>query len=162
MSARSEINLVEAHTPARVPLVRALFEEYAAWLGQDLCFQGYAAELARLPGDYAPPRGALLLAEVGGATAGCVALRSFDGDTCEMKRLYVRGGFRGRGVGRALAVAVIERARDIGYARMCLDTLATEQLAAANRLYESLGFHDIPSYYGNPIPTARYMALDLT
>jgi len=150
--------------PARVPndlaQVRALLREYEVELGVDLTFQGFEQELADLPGDYDPPRGALLVAEVDGTVAGCVALRPLEGDACEMKRLYARPAFRGRGVGRALALAVIAEARRIGYARMRLDTLPV--MAEAQALYGQLGFTDIPPYRENPVPGVRYLELTLT
>lgn len=144
---------------AEIGTVRALFREYEASIGVDLCFQGFEAELAGLPGDYAPPRGTILLARSGGELAGCVALRPLEGDDCEMKRMYVRPAFRGRGIGRALAESIVAEARRAGYRRMRLDTLATMITAIA--LYESLGFRRIPPYRHNPIPGAVYMELEL-
>ncbi len=149
--------------PAVVPddlaHVRALLREYEVELGIDLCFQGFEQEPDSLPGDYAPPPGALLLAEVEGAVAGCVALRPLDAETCEMKRLYARPAFRGRGVGRTLAEAVIAEARRVGYTRMRLDTLPV--MTEAQALYGRLGFTDIAPYRDNPVPGARYMELSL-
>lgn len=140
-------------------VARALFREYAAALSFSLCFQGFDAELAGLPGDYAPPRGRLLIASVDGAPAGCVALHPF-GAGCEMKRLYVRPAFRGHGVGHSLAARVIAEARALGYPRMLLDTIADE-MAAAVALYRALGFREISPYRDNPIPGALYMELPL-
>jgi ribosomal protein S18 acetylase RimI-like enzyme len=149
--------------PARLPdelrTVRALLREYETELGVDLGFQGFEQELAGLPGDYIAPRGALLVAEVEGAIAGCVALRPLDGNACEMKRLYARPAFRGRGVGRALAAAVIAEAKVIGYARMRLDTLPV--MPEAQALYARIGFHEIPPYRENPVPGTRYLELSL-
>jgi ribosomal protein S18 acetylase RimI-like enzyme len=145
--------------------VRALFREYADWLQVDLCFQGFEAELAGLPGAYRPPGGGVWLAETiggegaSGELAGVVALRPIDGARGEMKRLWVRPGFRGLGLGRRLAETVIEAARRAGYRHLCLDTL--EQMQAAHGLYRQLGFGDITPYYDNPLDGVRYLALDL-
>jgi ribosomal protein S18 acetylase RimI-like enzyme len=153
-----------AVTPARVPddldHVRALFREYGEWLGEDLCLHGFGAELENLPGPYAPPGGRLLLARLGGEPAGCVALRALEGDACELKRLYVRPAFRGRGVGRALVASALEAARAAGYRRVCLDTLP-RRMAEAQALYRAFGFTPIEPYYANPIPGAVYLALTL-
>lgn len=155
------MELVAAHTAEYLDAVRALFQEYASDIRADLCFQGFDRELAELPGHYAPPDGRLLLAREGrqGDFAGCVALRPLDPRTCEMKRMYVRPIYRRHGVGRMLATAVIEAAREIGYERMRLDTLAHMTVAIA--LYRSLGFEDVAPYYPNPLPGATYMELDL-
>jgi ribosomal protein S18 acetylase RimI-like enzyme len=139
---------------------RELFEEYASWLEISLCFQNFDKELAGLPGDYAPPSGRLLLATENEQTAGCVALRKINEDTCEMKRLYVRPDFRGRGLGRTLTEAVIQAGREIGYERMCLDTLPGK-MGQAVALYRSLGFKEIPPYYDNPVQGATFMELKL-
>ena len=140
--------------------VRALFREYAVWLQVDLCFQGFEAEMAALPGRYAPPSGRLYLAEVDGVVAGAIGLRELEPGVCEMKRLFVRDFARGRGAGRLLVERVIADARDMGYAAMRLDTLR-QRMAAANALYDELGFRDIPAYYANPVENVRYMELDL-
>jgi len=146
---------------ADLEAVRVLFREYEAWLDHDLCFQGFEAELAGLPGRYAPPSGRLWLAGVAGAAIGCVALRTIAPGVGEMKRLYVRDVARGTGAGRALANRVVEDARGMGLERMRLDTLRIPRMAAAQRLYESMGFTDIPAYYDNPLPGVRYMELAL-
>jgi len=141
---------------------RDLFREYHDWLGIDLCFQGFAQELASLPGDYAPPRGRLLIAErigVPGEIAGCVALRPLDERRCEMKRLFVRLDQQGAGIGRRLVERLLAEARAIGYQSIVLDTLP--QMRAAQPLYESLGFREIEAYYHNPTPGVRYLGLDL-
>jgi len=153
------ITLVQVETPRQVEDVRQLLREYEASLNVSLCFQGFEKELAELPGDYAPPRGRLLLAYDGGQPAGCIALRALDDETSEMKRLYLRPGFRGQGAGRQMATAIIEEARKLGYKRMRLDTLAAMQEARA--LYESLGFKRIEPYYRNPHPGAEFMELEL-
>jgi putative acetyltransferase len=160
---RTDVVIRDARDPADFAAARHLFEEYAAALGVDLCFQNFAHELATLPGDYAPPRGCLLLAGVG-RPVGCVALRELAGRGSaaggEVKRLYVQPTVRGARVGHALAVAVIERARAIGYRTLKLDTLAT--MTQAQALYASLGFRECAPYYHNPLPDVVYMSLDLT
>ena len=159
MDTASEVSLVEPATPAQWDTVRSIFREYAAGLGVDLAFQHFEAELAGLPGEYAPPTGALLLAYIGAELAGCAAMRAIaDVDypnACEMKRLYVRPGFRGCGVGRLLAQALIDRATQGGYSCMLLDTL--DDMEAARDLYDSLGFEEIPPYYYTPVPGAHYL-----
>lgn len=143
--------------------LREILREYAQGLGVDLCFQHFDHELATLPGEYAPPRGALFLAKVEGLGAGCCALRPIDNadypNAAEMKRLYVRDAFRGLGLGRRLAEAAMDAARQGGYATVLLDTL--NDMEAARALYTDLGFHEIPPYYHNPIPGAHYLKADL-
>ncbi len=138
---------------------RDIFTEYAQSLNVDLCFQGFDEELAQLPGEYASPRGALLLARVDGAVAGCCALRPLDAadypNAAEMKRLYVRQAFRGLGLGRRLADAILDEARMAGYSCVLLDTL--DDMEAARALYEDLGFEEIPPYYHNPHAGAHYL-----
>jgi GNAT superfamily N-acetyltransferase len=139
--------------------VRRLFREYADGLGVDLCFQGFEGELAGLPGDYAQPTGTLVIARVDGAPAGCVAAHRWEADSCEMKRLYVRSAFRGSGCGRALVEHVLGWARAGGYRRVVLDTLPS--MGDAQRMYARYGFREIAPYRANPVPGARYLALDL-
>ncbi|MDX6385325.1 MAG: hypothetical protein QOK48_2898 [Blastocatellia bacterium] len=154
------IKMIHAESPEDIQLARTLFKEYEAWLQVDLCFQSFEKELAELPGKYAPPDGRLLLAFVNGKLAGCVALRKIGEGSCEIKRLFLRGEFRGLGLGRKLAEAVIAEARGIGYERMRLDTLS-EQMGDAIRLYGALGFKEIEPYYDNPVAGAKFMELDL-
>jgi ribosomal protein S18 acetylase RimI-like enzyme len=150
----------EPSSPEDFTIVRTLFQEYADSIGIDLSFQGFQAELAGLPGKYAPPRGALFIAYDDSLPLGCVALRPLDEpDVAELKRLFVRQAGRGRGVGKALTRLAIERARTIGYRAIRLDTLAT--MKDAQKLYRSLGFREIPAYTFNPLPDAAYMELDL-
>lgn len=153
------MEVVDGHVAEHVPVVRALFEEYAAALGVDLGFQDFDRELAELPGEYVPPGGRLLLALDEGNPAGCVALRPFEPGICEMKRLYVRSAFRGTGLGRLLAERIVGAGRDAGYERMRLDTLPA--MAAARGLYESLGFVEIEAYRPNPIHGTTYFELAL-
>jgi ribosomal protein S18 acetylase RimI-like enzyme len=145
--------VTEIRQEGDLELVRTLFREYGDGLGVDLAFQDFERELAGLPGDYER----LLVARIDGEPAGCVALRPLDGGACELKRLYVRTAFRGRGLGRTLAGAAIAEARALGYERMRLDTLPSMSEAIA--LYESLGFRDVEPYRFNPIPGSRYLEL---
>jgi ribosomal protein S18 acetylase RimI-like enzyme len=153
------VEIIQAETPEHVGAVRGLLLEYADTLGVDLSFQGFDEEVAGLPGAYAPPSGCLLLAVDGGRAAGCVALRAREPGICEMKRLYVRAAYRGTGLGRRLALVVIEEAERLGYERMRLDTLPS--MGAAHALYHSLGFREIEPYAANPVPGARFLELDL-
>jgi ribosomal protein S18 acetylase RimI-like enzyme len=139
--------------------IRPLFEEYAASLTFDLSFQDFAGELAGLPGGYAPPTGALLLARVDDEPAGCVALRALDGGPGELKRLYVRPAHRGLGLGRQLAERALAIAAELGYSSIRLDT--TPEMGAAHELYRTLGFREIEPYRSNPVPGTRYLELDL-
>lgn len=162
----AELPVLELVTPCGhedLQSTREIFQEYAHGLGVDLSFQGFDEELAMLPGDYAPPRGALFLSKVDGVVAGCVALRPLDcsdyPDAAEMKRLYVRPAFRGLGLGRQLAEAALDAARQGGYATVLLDTL--DDMESARALYEDLGFEAVEPYYHNPIPGAHYLKADL-
>ena len=162
MSANS-ITIRPATTAADMEIARALFLEYAAWLQIDLCFQGFAEELANLPGSYALPGGRLLLSE-DGVPAGCVALRRLSlersGAACELKRLWVRPDFRGRHVGHLLTQEALAAARAIGYRQIKLDTLPA-LMPAAVALYRDLGFTDCAPYYDNPIPGSLYLECTL-
>lgn len=142
-----------------IEVVRALFAEYAAELPVDLAFQGFAEELATLPGAYAGPGGVLLLAWVDDLAAGCVGLRPLAPGACELKRLYVRAAFRGRGLAGRLTAAALAEARRRRYARILLDTLPN--MIEAQRLYRALGFREIRPYRANPVPGAMYMELAL-
>ena len=148
-----------AQTEDHYRWARHLFQQYAGALGFDLEFQGFSRELASLPGDYAPPKGCILLAEKADEVVGCVALRSLGKLICEMKRLYVAPGYRSQKIGRALAEAVIDWARAAGYKRMRLDTI--ESMTAAQALYRSLGFQPIKAYRYNPLYNPSYFELKL-
>jgi ribosomal protein S18 acetylase RimI-like enzyme len=158
-AGRGSFELVEATNPAEVQACRELFLEYQRGLRVSLCFQGFEAEVAGLPGEYAPPRGRLYLALALGRPAGCVALRPLFHRDAEMKRLYVRPAHRGSGLGRLLATRVIEEARTLGYDNLKLDTLP--QMRAAQRLYEELGFRETAAYNDNPVSGVRFLALAL-
>lgn len=153
-NGRVNYEIIEASSPEQIATIRALFREYEASIETDLCFQGFERELAELPGEYAPPRGTLLLALADGEVAGCIALRSLEDGCCEMKRLYVRPAFRGTGLGGALARRVIADAARIGYRAIRLDTLPSMETAIA--MYRALGFQEIASYRYNPVPGALY------
>ena len=157
------IEVLTPATPGLLEAARQILREYAAQLGVDLCFQNFDAELADLPGEYAMPRGALLLATVDGEIAACGALRPLTDvdypNACEMKRLYVRPAFRRFGIGRLLAQALMDRGLQAGYSTLLLDTL--DDMEAARGLYASLGFEDIAPYYFNPIPGAHYLKASL-
>ncbi|HTT24071.1 MAG TPA: GNAT family N-acetyltransferase [Candidatus Sulfotelmatobacter sp.] len=150
----------QAESPAQIAHARQLFFEYAESLGFSLCFQNFDKELANLPGDYSPPDGRLLLAEHDGQLAGCVALHKLEDGICEMKRLYLRPDFRGKGHGRALADRIISEARIIGYKRMRLDTVEPVMKDAV-AMYRRIGFCEIAPYCNNPIAGALYMELVL-
>lgn len=154
------LTVVPGHDLTGVVQARRLFEEYARSLEVDLGFQGFAEELAGLPGNYSPPAGRLLLARCGDLVAGCVALRRLEPQVCEMKRLYVRPAFRGLGVGRMLAERIIQEAKGAGYQRMRLDTLPS--MGAAATLYHEMGFVAIPPYRDNPVEGSAFLELDLT
>ena len=163
VAASPHVELRDVDEAALVDTTRTLFREYAEALSVDLCFQNFETELAGLPGEYADPGGALLLALVDGQPAGCVAMRALPDvdfvNACEMKRLYVRRAFRRFGLGRLLTQALMDRAAQAGYRTLLLDTL--DEMEAARGLYTSLGFQDIPPYYFNPIPGAHYLKVDL-
>jgi ribosomal protein S18 acetylase RimI-like enzyme len=153
------MQIVETHSGEHLVVIRELFLEYAKAIQVDLCFQNFDRELTELPGRYAPPEGRLLLALDGTKAAGCVALRKIGDGICEMKRLYVRPAFRGKGLGRALAGEIIAAAKQTGYERMRLDTLGSMKEAIA--LYHSLGFQRVGPYYDNPNACAVFMELKL-
>jgi ribosomal protein S18 acetylase RimI-like enzyme len=159
LSILENIVISEAWSTFEVGEVRQLFLEYAASLEISLCFQDFESEVATLPGKYSPPLGRLLLAREGNASAGCVAVRPLESGICEMKRLFVRPEWRGRGLGRVLATKIITAAREAGYERIRLDTLNT--MKSAMELYKSLGFRRIGAYYDNPSEQAVFMELQL-
>jgi len=151
--------IVQVRDSRHLTAVRSLFEAYAASLDFDLDFQNFEDELKKLPGEYGPPKGCILMAIVGKDSAGCVALRQISNDICEMKRLYIKPLYRKKGIGRRLAESVIQNACGIGYKRMRLDTVPA--MKAARTLYASLGFKKIAPYRFNPIDGAAFMELDL-
>lgn len=157
------MTLQVATSASDLATITQLFQEYADSLSVDLSFQGFAQELAALPGEYAPPRGCLLLAYVDGSPAGCCALRPLDTsdypNAAEMKRLYVRKAFRGFGLGRQLTEGILDAARWAGYACVLLDTL--DDMESARALYSELGFEEIPPYYHNPVQGAHYLKADI-
>lgn len=153
------VKIIQANSADDIAAARRLFEEYAASLETDLCFQNFVKELAGLPGAYAQPRGRLLLALVDGVPVGCVGLRPHDNTTGEMKRLFVQPGQQGRGLGRSLVKAVIAEARAIGYTSLLLDTLPSMQ--SAIRLYETLGFVRRAPYFDSPVGGNVYMEFNL-
>ena len=162
-SAHSAVNffdLQQAKSPEQISAIRELFLEYAKSLNFSLCFQSFEKELAELPGEYSPPHGRLLLAAHGSQLAGCVALHKLENEICEMKRLYVRPQFRGKGLGRVLAERLVADAREIGYKRLRLDTVEPVMRDAV-ALYRKLGFKEIAPYRENPIEGALYMELEL-
>jgi ribosomal protein S18 acetylase RimI-like enzyme len=159
-SAVKGFEIAQAAATEQIIAIRELFLEYAQSLNFSLCFQSFENELAGLPGDYAPPQGRLWLAAHGPQLAGCVALHKLEGETCEMKRLYVRPQFRGKGLGRVLAERVVADAREIGYKRLRLDTVEPV-MPDAVALYRKLGFREIAPYRENPIAGALYMELEL-
>ena len=162
-STPQDVTILPVTSESHISAARELFLEYAQSLGFSLCFQSFDQELASLPGKYAPPEGRLLLAYVGDRLAGCGALRplDFENGICEMKRLYVRPQFRGLGLGRKLALALMEEARQIGYRRMRLDTVA-DVMRDAVMMYRAMGFYEISPYTENPQPSTLYMEIDLT
>lgn len=154
------LTIIQASSPAQIAQARELFLEYAKSLGFSLCFQNFDEELATLPGKYAPPKGRLLLAEHEGRLAGCGALRPLEPGTCEMKRLYLRPAFRGKGLGHVVAEYLIDEARGLGYRRMRLDTVEPVMKDAV-AMYRRLGFREISAYRDNPMAGTLYMELEL-
>jgi putative acetyltransferase len=153
------LKIIEATTLEHIEVARTLFREYQEFLNVDLCFQGFEEELASLPGKYASPKGVILLAEVDGDIAGCVAVREIKDGICEMKRLYVKEQFRGLSIGQSLAVEIIKQAKNFNYQKMQLDTL--QRLETAMGIYQKLGFKKISPYYANPLDEVVYWELDL-
>jgi carbonic anhydrase len=154
------LRITQASSKSDIEQARELFQEYEAGLGISLCFQNFAEELANLPGEYAPPRGRLLLAHEFDQLMGCVALRPVGPMTCEMKRLFVRPAYRDRGLGRVLVEAIIEEARKLAYTHLRLDTLPG-RMERAIELYRSIGFVEIEPYYDTPVDSTKFMELDL-
>ena len=158
--AKSQVDLIEATLPEHIEQVRGLFLEYGRSLGFSLCFQSFDEELMNLPGAYGPPSGRLLLAQYQDHAAGCIALRKLEDGICEMKRLYVRPGDRGLGLGRMLVERLTAEARAIGYERMRLDTVESA-MKDAIALYRRMGFREIAPYSAIPIEGALWMELRL-
>lgn len=160
---KAAVDLLMPSLPEEMAEVRQIFQEYADSLNIDLEFQGFESEIADLPGEYAPPRGQILLATVDGAIAGCCALRPIDDcdypNAAEMKRLYVRQAFRGLGLGRQLTEGILDAARRAGYDHVLLDTL--DDMESARALYTDLGFESIAPYYHNPVAGAHYLKVSL-
>lgn len=156
----AEPTIAPARTEAEFAAAKSLVRAYVDWLGEDLSYQDFAAEMAGFPEKYLPPRGEILLARVGDAIAGVVCLQPLGGDICEMKRMWTDPAHRGLGIGRRLAGAIVDAAGARGYRLIRLDTLA--RLTSAVALYESIGFRRIPAYYHNPTEDAIYMELDLS
>jgi len=154
------LEIIQAATDGQIEAARELFREYEAWLCLDLCFQGFEAELADLPGKYAMPDGRLFLAYADESLAGCIALRKLEDSVCEMKRLFVRDGFRGERIGVRLIERLIADAKGIGYSKMRLDTYPAK-MGKAVKLYESHGFRPIEPYYDNPYDGVIFMELSL-
>lgn len=154
------IEIFQAGNPAHIEEARTLFREYETWIDIDLCFQSFEEELENLPGKYSAPDGGLFLAQVDGNLAGCIAFRKIDDETCEMKRLFVREGFRGLGLGKRLIEKLSEKARDAGYLTVRLDTLA-DKMPSAIRLYESFGFTQTKPYYQTPLQETIFMKYNL-
>jgi putative acetyltransferase len=159
-SVVTNLAVAQAESPTQLAEARELFLEYSQSLGFSLCFQNFEKELAGLPGDYAPPEGRLLLAAYQGQLAGCVALHKLEAEICEMKRLYLRPQFRGKGLGRAMTNRIIAEARQIGYRRMRLDTVEPV-MPDAVAMYRKIGFKEVEPYCSNPISGALYMELQL-
>ena len=152
--------ITQAETPEEIEAARRLFREYEAWLGMDLCFQGFEEELRSLPGKYAKPDGRLFIATFDGGPAGCIAMRKLEDGICEMKRLYLRPEFRGVGLGNQLIEKLIDEAREVGYQKMRLDT-HPPKMGKAVSLYESHGFRPISPYYHNPHEGVLFMEVGL-
>ena len=153
------LEIIKVTSGENLAQVRELFLAYAGWIGIDLSFQNFNEELENLPGDYVAPGGCLLLTLCDKSPAGCIALRKLEAGVCEMKRLFVALDFHGRGIGKRLTQEIIAEAKELGYTKMRLDTMP--KMAAAQKLYHSLGFKEITPYRFNPEPGAVFMELDL-
>jgi len=154
-----DIKYIFAESEEHLLIIKKLFTEYASRLDFNLDFQNFEKEVAELPGEYAPPEGRLIIALCDDEAIGCVALRKFANGICEMKRLYVRPPFRGKGIGRELVKIIIHEGKKIGYKKMLLDTVPS--MKEAITLYQSIGFHEIPPYRNNPVEGAVFMELNL-
>ncbi len=154
------LEIIHANTSQEIQTAKMLFKEYAEWLGVDLGFQNFQEELDSIPGKYALPSGRLVIAKYDGDIAGCAAVRKLEDGVCEMKRLFVREKFRGKGIGEALAKRIVEDARKIGYKKMRLDT-DEQKMFKAMAIYKSMGFMEIEAYYHNPYDGVVYLELEL-
>jgi carbonic anhydrase len=157
---KTNYKIIAAESSDEIEEVRKLFLEYAEWLGFSLCFQNFDEELATLPGKYSSPEGRLYLVKTGNKYIGCIGLRKYENEICEMKRLYIKPEARGLGIGHKLVELIINDAKKIGYKKMRLDTIKN-QMAAAIEIYKKNGFVETESYYKNPDPHTLYMELDL-
>jgi putative acetyltransferase len=155
------LEIIQAETEAQIEASRELFRDYEAWFGLSLCFQNFEDEVRNLPGKYVQPRGRLLLAYSGDELAGCIAMRDLGDGICEMKRLFVRGGFRGKSIGQQLIEKILDEAAKEDYKKMRLDTFPPK-MGKAVELYRSYGFYEIPPYYENPYEDVLFMEKNLT
>ncbi len=156
---KTEVSIIAVEEPTDLQSIKELFTAYVQWLNIDLSFQQYEEEFNNLPWKYALPKGNLFLAKVNEQAAGCIAVKPFADDVCEMKRLYVPDAFRGLGIAKKLVEQSLDWSKEAGYKKMVLDTLRS--MTPALSLYQSFGFQETQAYYFNPQPTVVYLAKDL-